>query len=169
MTDYLNSSPDVFYLQAEPYYATGNPTLNDWDFQDAFGATPLKWVGLESPDFPHDAPPLSAYINGDATDWPVAGHGNQAFASREYGTLYIVAIKIRMGYGGPWVNTLAYVDDVTINDYFEDFEPPSSLGDCISDLINSNCSGLTGKDRAACNHEQQDICFDMFNQGRVRP
>jgi hypothetical protein len=39
-----------------------------------------------------------------------------------YGSLYIVAIKIRMGYGGPWVNTLAYVDDVNINDYFETFD-----------------------------------------------
>jgi hypothetical protein len=41
-----------------------------------------------------------------------------------------------------------------------------SVGDCISYLINLNCSGLTGKDRAACNHDQQDICFNMFGQGR---
>jgi hypothetical protein len=34
-----------------------------------------------------------------------------------------------MGYGGPWVNTLAYVDDVTINDYFEHFETPESVLD----------------------------------------
>lgn len=125
VADYIASSPEVFYIQAEPYYTTGNPNLNTWDFQNAFGGSPLKWSSLEGADFPHDAPPLSAYIDGTAMSWAVPGHGNQVFASREYGSLYICAIKIRMGYGGPWVNTLAYVDDVTINDYLEDFEPPA--------------------------------------------
>ena len=34
--------------------------------------------------------------------------------------------KNRIGYGYTWANTLAYVDDVTINDYFENFEPAYS-------------------------------------------
>jgi len=116
VTDYLGGSSDVFYIQAEPIYTTGNPVLNTWETQDAFGGTPLKWVGLESPDAPYSAPTLSDYISGAASP---------TYASQAYGSLYVVAIKIRMGYGGPWVDTLAYVDNVTINDYFETFEPSS--------------------------------------------
>ena len=128
MADYIGGSPNVFYIQAEPYYATGNPVLNTWQLQDAYGAGALTWVGLESPDYPHSAPPLSAYISGAAMSWPVPGHGNQAFATREYGSLYISSIKIRMGYGGPWVNTLAYVDDVTLAGYLEGFDPAQVPG-----------------------------------------
>lgn len=123
VTDYLAGSPNVYYIQAEPYYAkSANPQLDNWEKWDAFDATyPLKWVGLESPDYPHEAPTLADYISGDAVNFLTPYHGYQSFASREYGTLYIVAIKIRVGYGGPWVNTLVYVDDVIINDYYEDF------------------------------------------------
>jgi len=121
VTDYLAASPDVFYLQAEPYYTTGNPVLNTWQLQDAFGGSALKWVGLESPDYPHEAPTLADYISGAATNFLTTSYGNQAFASREYGTLYISAIKIRMGYGGPWANTLAFVDNINIDGYLESF------------------------------------------------
>jgi len=123
VTDYLAGSPNVYYIQAEPYYAkSANPQLNSWEKWDAFDATyPLKWVGLESPDYPHEAPTLADYIFGAAVNFLTPYHGSQSFASREYGSLYIVAIKVRVGYGGPWVDTLVYVDDVAINDYFEDF------------------------------------------------
>jgi len=123
VTDYLAGSPNVYYIQAEPYYAkSANPQLDNWEKWDTFDATyPLKWVGLESPDYPHEAPTLADYIDGDAVYFLTPYHGYQSFASREYGSLYIVAIKIRVGWGVPWVNTLAYVDDVTINDYFENF------------------------------------------------
>lgn len=119
-----SSDPTLFYIQAEPYYATGFPPLNVWQQQDAFGATPLTWVGMESPDLPHEAPPLSAYISGAATAWVTGSHGTQAFASREYGSLYVCAIKIRMGYGSTWANTEAYVDQVTINGAVQSFEVP---------------------------------------------
>ncbi|MFC1882808.1 hypothetical protein ACFL2S_15125 [Thermodesulfobacteriota bacterium] len=130
VTDCDANPSKVFYIQAEPYFATSYPALNTWQLQDAFGTAPLKWSSYECAggggyDFPSAAPALADYISGDAMDWSVPGNDNAAFASREYGNLYIAAIKIRIGYGGPWVNTLAYVDDVTINDYFEDFEPPA--------------------------------------------
>jgi hypothetical protein len=144
--DIVAGNGKTFYIQAEPYYATSYPLLNTWQLQDAFDATtPLKWVSNESPDFPSDAPPLAAYISGAAMSWPVPGHGNQIFASREYGTLYIAAIKLRVGYGGPWVNTLAYADDVTINDYFEDFEPALA---CMSitenECVDETCCVVEG-------------------------
>jgi len=116
-TDYDAGSPNVYFLQAEPYYTyydhNGvNPPLNTWMKWDAFdSAIPLEWESLESTGSPHGAPTLAQYVTGAI----------QYYSSREYGSLYIVAIRIRMGYGGPWVNTLAYVDDVTINDYFENF------------------------------------------------
>jgi hypothetical protein len=38
----------------------------------------------------------------------------------------------------------------------------SSVGECISTLLAENCTGLTGRNRAQCNHEQQAICLEMF-------
>ena len=43
--------------------------------------------------------------------------------------------------------------------------PFDSLGECVSTLIDENCSGLKGQDRAACNHDQQDFCFELFGVG----
>jgi hypothetical protein len=154
LADYLANNGKAFYLGAEPYYTTSYPLLDTWQLQDAFGTPPLKWgQTLVSPDYPHDAPPLAAYISGAATSWPVPGHGNQIFAEREYGTLYIAAIKLRMGYGGPWVDTLAYADDVTINDYLEDFEPAPACESitenecvdetcCVVDSVYEDVSGI---------------------------
>lgn len=124
VTDYGAASPDVYYIQAEPYYATGFPPLDIWQQQDAFGATPLTWVGLESPDLPHEAPTLADYISGDAVTFTTTSHGVQNFASREYGSLYVCAIKIRMGYGSTWANTEAYVDQVNINGAVQSFTTP---------------------------------------------
>jgi hypothetical protein len=42
----------------------------------------------------------------------------------------------------------------------------TGLGDCISTLINQNCSGLTGKNRADCNQAQQSACHDWFDKGK---
>ncbi len=35
-------------------------------------------------------------------------------------------------------------------------------GQCISNRIAQECGGLTGQARAACNHEQQQLCKDVF-------
>ena len=120
-TDYGNNSSDVYYLQGEPYYAYGFPTLNTWQEVNAFGATPLTWESLEGPSHPHDAPTLADYLSGAAENFTTTNYSNQQFASRTYGGLYVVAIKIRMGSGGPWTNTGAYVNDVTISSYYEPF------------------------------------------------
>ncbi len=44
-----------------------------------------------------------------------------------------------------------------------EFPPPfASLGACVSTWIDERCSGLTGRDRAACNHAQQAECQLLF-------
>jgi len=136
-TDYLAGPPasdNCFYIQAEPYYPYSNyygvpdisGTFDTWHKWDVFDPTiPLTWVGLESPDLPHEAPTLTDYSTGAAVSFTTPYHGVQSFASREYGTLFISAIRIREGYGGPWVDCVAYVDNVQINDaffYLETFE-----------------------------------------------
>ena len=60
-----------------------------------------------------------------------------------------------------------YFDNVLVTDHCPAGNcnmPPtfSSVGECISTSMADNCTGLTGKDRAACNHEQQAICFELF-------
>ena len=155
VSDYLSGSPDVFYIQAEPYYTTGNPVTNAWQRQDAFGINALKWESLESTGSPHTAPTLSDYINGTA---------GVDYASREYGSLYISAIKIRMGYGGPWTNTLAYVDDVTINDYFENFEPPPPVPANKDACKNDGWKVLTRADYTK--FKNQGDCIQYVNTGK---
>ncbi|MCK5251449.1 MAG: hypothetical protein KAQ96_00815 [Thermoplasmata archaeon] len=124
ISDAFSGSDKVYYIQAEPFYADPmGLSLQTWETWDAFDSYNLRWVGFESPDLPFDGPALEDYIDGTATDFPTSYSGNQAFASREYGNLYVVAIKVRAGYGGSWTNFEAYVDDVTINDYDEDFGP----------------------------------------------
>jgi len=151
-TDYYANSPNVFFIQAEPYYTTGNPVLNVWQKQDAFGSTPLKWESLESTGSPHTAPTLAQYMAGAIP----------TYSSREYGTLYISAIRIRMGYGGPWVNTLAYVDDVTINDYFENF----GYTDAIAGLedLKTEIGDLSDTDFKPPAADREAALFDKINK-----
>jgi hypothetical protein len=147
ITDYLAGSPNVYYIQAEPYYTEGPPPLNTWEKYDAYDTTyPLKWESLEGGYSPHYAPTLADYISGAAMNYPKPGGGTSSYASREYGTLYVSAIVINMGYGGPWANTLAYVDDVTIADYFENFDPIPIMIDIRPDT-DPNCINLGSKGR----------------------
>ena len=113
--DYYAGSPNVFYIQAEPCYTDGySGNFNIWQYWDSEGSHPLKWLGLESPDDPYHGPTLQEYINGTAA--------TKGFASREYGTLYVVGIKFQAGYGGTWANFEGYVDDVTIGNEPWDLE-----------------------------------------------
>lgn len=66
-----------------------------------------------------------------------------------------------------WQNDFA--DDVIAIDNVRTFlkNPYNTLGECISNLIHDECSGLRGKDRATCVHDQQDYCFDLFGKGRL--
>jgi hypothetical protein len=113
--DYYAGSPNVFYIQAEPCYTDGySGDFNVWQYWDSEGSHPLKWLGLESPDDPYHGPTLQEYIDGTAV--------TKGFASREYGTLYVVGIKFQAGYGGTWANFEGYVDDVTIGNEPWDLE-----------------------------------------------
>jgi len=38
----------------------------------------------------------------------------------------------------------------------------STVGQCMSSLIQDECKGLTGLDRAQCNHKQQTYCSSLF-------
>jgi hypothetical protein len=50
-----------------------------------------------------------------------------------------------------------------------EFQPPfKNLGQCISTLIKQNCSGLKGKDRAACNPQQQQFCKGLFKGNKQK-
>ena len=122
-TDYSAHNNTAFYIQAEPCYADGY--LGDfdvWQYWDSGGLHPLKWLGLESPDLPYEAPTLQDYINGVAMNYPTPYHGNQVFASREYGSLTVVGMKFMAGYGGTWANFAGYVDDVMIGGKTHDLE-----------------------------------------------
>jgi hypothetical protein len=113
--DYYAGSPNVFYIQAEPCYTDGySGDFNVWQYWDSEGSHPLKWLGLESPDDPYHGPTLQEYIEGTAV--------TKGFASREYGTLYVVGIKFQAGYGGTWKNFEGFVDDVTIGNEPWDLE-----------------------------------------------
>lgn len=111
---YLDDNGDGawdYYLQAEPYYTYGPPTLNTWLDYDAYN---MKWESAEGPDCPSSAPTLGDYISGAATTMYCPNSAGP-FASREYGSLDIIKIDMRAGYGGPWAGFIGYTDDVVIN------------------------------------------------------
>ncbi|MFH1591416.1 MAG: hypothetical protein ABIC95_05825 [archaeon] len=102
-----------FYLQCEPYYTYGNPPLDAWTQYDVMN---MKCEGLESPDCPHSAPTFAQYLNGEAATMECPGHPELGtFASREYGSLPVVKIDMRAGYGGPWANFEGFIDDIILN------------------------------------------------------
>ena len=79
-------------------------------------------------------------------------------------------ILVSIGVGSFNQGQIGYFDDVTIvgteADAHYNFEPApqfETLGECISTLIADNCSDLKGRARVTCNHEQQMICFDIFD------
>lgn len=44
-----------------------------------------------------------------------------------------------------------------------EFQPRfKNKGQCISSMIKENCSGLKGKNRGTCNHQQQQFCKSLF-------
>ena len=113
-------------------------TTGGFGFGNSFGGAPFKtlagWLAESSSDF------------GGAT-----------------------LFQVSIGVGSFNQGQIGYFDDVTIAgtnaDASYDFDPAPSfetLGECISTLIADECSGLSGRARANCNHEQQMTCFDIF-------
>ncbi len=119
---YLDEDDDGnwdYYLQGEPYYTYGYPTLNTWEHFDVMN---MKFSNYERPtgysnDCPHSAPTLQDYIDGTAMTAPCpCGSGcSTPWASREYGSLKVLHIDMRAGYGGPWPGFIGYIDDIEIN------------------------------------------------------
>jgi hypothetical protein len=79
-------------------------------------------------------------------------------------------VAVSVGVGSFNQGQIGYFDNVVIAgtnaNASYDFEPApqfQTLGQCISTLIADNCTGLSGKARATCNHEQQMTCFDLFD------
>ncbi|MCH7664328.1 MAG: hypothetical protein IH936_00145 [Acidobacteria bacterium] len=79
-------------------------------------------------------------------------------------------IIVSVGVGSFNQGQIGYFDDVTISgtsaDASYDFNPApvfATVGEYVSTLIADNCTSLTGRARATCNHEQQMACFDLFN------
>ncbi len=118
---YLDENNDDiwdYYVQCEPYYTYGNPSLNTWQQYDVMN---MKCQNYEIPtgislDCPHSSPTLAQYMDGSATTMQCPGHpewGN--FASREYGSLKVIKIDMRAGYGGPWTGFVGYIDDIKLN------------------------------------------------------
>lgn len=111
-------------------------------FDNSFGGPPLKTLAEWHSAFPSDF--------GDAT---------------------LVAVSI--GVGSFNQGQVGYFDDVQISHLFGggfsesyDFEPAplfETLGECVSTLIADQCTALQGRARANCNHDQQMICFDIFD------
>jgi hypothetical protein len=113
---YLDANNDGtwdYYLQCEPYYTYGNPTLNTWTQYDIYNMRCESYE--ETCDYPSAAPTLAQYINGSAVSVPCPGHPANMFATREYGSLKIIKTEMRTGPGNPWAGFVGYTDDVTIN------------------------------------------------------
>jgi len=96
--------------------------------------------------------------------------GWRASLSEDFGDATL--IRVAVGVGSYNQGQIGYFDAVSISHSdgdglaeSYDFDPgPSfeSLGECISTLIGDACPTLKGRDRAACNHEQQAICRALF-------
>lgn len=84
-----------------------------------------------------------------------------------------VLFQVSIGVGSFNQGQIGYFDDVGISHTFGggfsesyDFDPAptfETLGECVSTLIADECSGLSGRARAQCNHDQQMSCFDLFD------
>jgi len=118
---YLDENGDDtwdYYVQCEPYYTYGSPTLNTWQQYDVMN---MKCQNYEIPtgislDCPHSSPTLAQYISGEAANMECPGHPEWGkFASREYGSLEVIKIDMRAGYGGPWTGFIGYIDDIKLN------------------------------------------------------
>jgi hypothetical protein len=61
-----------------------------------------------------------------------------------------------------------FVDGINANHRFDNFTIAANFanqGQCIADLIELNCAGITGRDRQACNKQQQTTCKEAFQGG----
>lgn len=148
----------------EPYQnGFGNfPTQDLWQRSDAT-ATSGGWWTTGGFGAPNGAGGCGAAVCPTLADW-------LATLTPDFAQAELVAVSV--GVGSYNNGQIGFFDNVTISHssgagFSEayDFNPApsfSSVGECISTLIGNNCSGLRGRARATCNHEQQMACFDLF-------
>ncbi|MEX2493941.1 MAG: hypothetical protein WD425_19540 [Nitrospirales bacterium] len=157
------TSEDCFATLVYEAYQNGfgnEPPLDEWQRSDLNQNVGGWWTtgGFGAPDGmggcgPTPCPTLLEWLDT---------------LSLDFGQADLVAVSVGVGSYNP--GQIGYFDNVVITgtnaDASYDFEPApqfETLGQCTSSLIADNCTGLTGKARATCNHEQQMACFDLFN------
>jgi len=147
-------------LVYEPYWNGGDPATDEWTEVTIDQNNGLFWWtgGFGQPNSA-GGPPL----------WTLAQWFGYFSSDFDEADLILVSV----GVGSYNRGQIGYFDDVRISHSFGDsfnesydFEPApqfESLGECVSTLIEDHCFGLTGKDRANCNLEQQTTCFGLFD------
>ena len=155
-TDPVSDGDCFGTLVYEPTW-NGGPAVDIWTEVNIDQDSGLFWwTGGFGLDNSFGGPPLKTL-----KDWALV-------FSSDFADANLVLVSIGVGSFNQGQN--GYFDDVTIAgteaDAHYDFEPApqfETLGECISTLIADNCSVLKGRARATCNHEQQMICFDIFD------
>lgn len=139
---------------------SSNPMTDAWTTVNIDQTTGLFWWtgGFGKPNTA-GGPPIN-----DLAGW--SAEFSSDFADSEL-------VLLSIGVGSFNQGQIGYFDNVEISHNFGggfsesyDFETASafeSLGECVSTLIAEECSVLSGRDRATCNHDQQMTCFDLFD------
>ena len=137
--------------------ASSNPTTDAWTTVTIDENTGLFWT-TGGFGFANTAggPPIKTLA------------GWLAESSSDFGDATL--FRVSVGVGSFNQGQIGYFDEVIIAgtnaNASYDFEPGptfETLGECVSTLIADECSSLSGRARANCNHEQQTICFDIFD------
>ena len=116
----LRLKASEYVLVGEPAYTYGTPQVPEGAWFTVEALTEMMFVSYEGGaltiDCPRDAPTLADYISGDATTMDsFCTPGTAFWASREYGTLEVIQISIRGGWGGAWGGVLGYADTINLN------------------------------------------------------
>lgn len=193
-TAFRMSPKDIFRLRdvtvgdlAYISYYTKNMDLSKIDWQiKIYTESDIKWYGYRfnfsrplNPDNDwHQSSTDTNLLVNDIYDkvanaylcYGVSQCGNLSLVdlAPSYGDEKILFIDIIAGYNAPtFVDS--YLDGVEIGLQNGDvatmnLELFKNLGQCISTLIDEECSELKGNDRADCNHEQIDYCSEQFGK-----
>ncbi len=153
------SAGDCFgALVYEPYQnGFGNPAVDTWN-RSELDYTNGTWWWTGGFGFPNGG---GGGVMQTLADWETAFSADFPGAS---------LVLVSIGVGSYNQGQIGYFDEVTIAgtiaDASYDFEAApqfGTLGECISTLVADNCSDLNGRARAVCNHDQQMVCFDIFD------
>lgn len=136
---------------------SSNPELDKWTAVTIDENTGLFWWtgGFSRPNTA-GGPPLNTLA------------GWRSLFSSDFDDSDLVLVSIGVGTSNQ--AQIGYFDEVTIAgtsapDTTYNFEPApfETHAECVATMIADNCSDLSGRGRATCNHEQQMTCFDLFD------